>query len=77
MVQGSKESLDTNPSSKREGKVNRIAEGVDQGLLLRFPEDQGLWVGEGGDPCSLVAPTMVVNIVHLEQLEEEEGKGYL
>jgi hypothetical protein len=52
------ETQDTNPSSKWEGKVNRFGEDVDQGLHLRFPEDQGLWVGGGGDPCRLVAPTM-------------------
>jgi hypothetical protein len=48
--------------------VNRFGEDVDQGLLLRFPKDQGLWVGEGGDLVSLVAPTMLGFLVQLEKL---------
>jgi hypothetical protein len=43
--------------------MNRFSEEVDQGSLLQFPQDQRLWVGEGGDHCSLVAPTMVVFFV--------------
>jgi hypothetical protein len=35
--------------------MNHFGEDVDQGLLLRFPEDQRLWVGEGGDLAILVA----------------------
>ena len=43
------------PQETEGGNENLLGEDVDRCLLLRFPKDQRLWVGEGGDLGDLVA----------------------